>query len=461
MMKIGITGHRQFANPEKVRIDIINAIRYLSSIDKEIIGYTQLATGSDTIFASVLSENNIPYVAVLPVAVEIYRKGFIKDDCKLLDKYLKNAKSVTIINKDTDTQPTDNDYLNAGIFTVDNSDVIIGVWDGEKSPNIGGTYDILSYALNKGKEVHIIKGHREKENIHINSEIEGEYDNHDNLAIKHKLWFGLFWKTGLVLANAALFILLIGIFFVETYDLKFILSIVETFTILISFFCLVWGANHFKTKFVTHRAKAEQFRILCTMRESGLEFRELNRIKLKNEEDFSIFFYDIQNSTNQQVMDNIKRLLWILTDDQVRYHRLKRLPDIKRRLNQNKSILNVLKISFVIIVVLKLLSEIALHFHVLPNHTLELIINVIDFLIIFIPGVYATVEGVIHFNSWNSHIEKSERIIIELSALKNKLVPCSDMKTLLPMIEDIVNILSNESQYWKDKVESKKVEISI
>ena len=106
------------------------------------------------------------------------------------------------------------------------------------------------------------------------------------------------------------------------------------------------------------------------------------------------------------------------------------------------------------------INELFLHHNCFFASYSEVLVNTMLFLVLFIPGVYATIEGIIHFNSWNIHINQSEKILFELASLNRKLLTCSD-KTIIPLLNDIINLISNESNYWKNKLEGQKVKIKI
>ncbi len=69
------------------------------------------------------------------------------------DQYLRlmrrASKSEVLEHATTDEES----YLNAGKRVVDTSDVLIAVWDGRPSRGLGGTADIVEYAVRKGVRI--------------------------------------------------------------------------------------------------------------------------------------------------------------------------------------------------------------------------------------------------------------------------------------------------------------------
>lgn len=461
MLKVGITGHRQLDNPKMVKIELNNTIQYFFSQSENMVGYTQLATGADTLFAQVLIDNNIPYIVILPVPKDVYIKDFSDEEKKFFEKYIKKASSIHIIKKSEKELISDQNYREAGIYIVDKSDVIVGVWDGEKTDKIGGTYDILSYALTLNKETHIIKGIRgNRGDVFLG--VNKIFKKNDLSAIRYKKIFNFFWTFGLLCANFSLFVLLIGILFVESHETKYIVSIVEFSFILLSFLSLVYGANYFKSKFVKSRAVAEKNRILNMMNNSFLELDETNKPHLSKNQEIFITKNDLTSSLNinSLVFHNVKRVFGSIISEQINYHQLKRLPYLRKKLKLNRLFLSLCKYTFIIVVFIKLFLELFLHHNCFFASYSEVLVNTMLFLVLFIPGVYATIEGIIHFNSWNIHINQSEKILFELASLNRKLLTCSD-KTIIPLLNDIINLISNESNYWKNKLEGQKVKIKI
>jgi hypothetical protein len=52
--------------------------------------------------------------------------------------------------------PSEKAFYEAGRAVVDGCDLLIAVWDGGSSRGLGGTADIVSYALDRGRRVQIV-----------------------------------------------------------------------------------------------------------------------------------------------------------------------------------------------------------------------------------------------------------------------------------------------------------------
>jgi hypothetical protein len=49
--------------------------------------------------------------------------------------------------------PSEEAFWNAGKYIVDHSDLVVAVWDGEAARGLGGTADVVQYALTVGRKV--------------------------------------------------------------------------------------------------------------------------------------------------------------------------------------------------------------------------------------------------------------------------------------------------------------------
>lgn len=121
----------------------------LSDVVKPLIGIGSLAVGADQIFAeTVLSRGGALHV-VLPF--EDYERTFDLGEAR--DSYqdlLRRAACVEILPVRGNDEES---YMAAGRRVVDLADRMIAVWNGRKAAGLGGTGDVVAYALAAGKEV--------------------------------------------------------------------------------------------------------------------------------------------------------------------------------------------------------------------------------------------------------------------------------------------------------------------
>jgi hypothetical protein len=153
-MKIGVTGHRQFEDPT-VLAWVESRIRAKLKEYAPIYGLTSLAKGADQIFARVVLELGGKLEAVLPFpkyadfADPAEKAGF--------DALIGSCDQVITLPFAGSKEQS---YLAAGQYVADHCELLIAVWDGMPAGGVGGTADVVAYALGKKIEVHQINPSR-------------------------------------------------------------------------------------------------------------------------------------------------------------------------------------------------------------------------------------------------------------------------------------------------------------
>jgi hypothetical protein len=148
VLKVGFTGHQSrpgldWAWVESALTDSIAALR------QPVHGYTSLAAGSDQIFAERVLASGGEITAVIPFAE--YAGTFSGSDLGRYNSLLETAKEVKVLNGSFVHQ--ERSYYEAGLFAVDQAEIVFAVWDGNASAGLGGTADIVAYAARIGKSV--------------------------------------------------------------------------------------------------------------------------------------------------------------------------------------------------------------------------------------------------------------------------------------------------------------------
>lgn len=171
--RIGVTGHRssRLAADQVERIgDQVQSILDLAEnaataasrcydqqyADADPILYfvSALADGADTLAAKRALDSKWRLLAPLPFSVEDYARDFSGEDRKEFEAMLSAADSIAELDGVRDSSMAEERaYLQAGLVTVDQSDMMIAVWDGEEARGVGGTAMIKEEALNAGKPV--------------------------------------------------------------------------------------------------------------------------------------------------------------------------------------------------------------------------------------------------------------------------------------------------------------------
>ncbi|SRR6266496_342538 len=150
-MRVGITGHQRFEDP-LVLPWLEKCLRARLSGCSGLRGLSSLAKGADQLFARVVLELGGNLEAVLPFAGY---EGTFEDpqDATCFRELLTRCSVVTTL---TFAETKEQSYLLAGKYVADHSELLIAVWNGKPAAGLGGTADIVSYALRGGRTVYQI-----------------------------------------------------------------------------------------------------------------------------------------------------------------------------------------------------------------------------------------------------------------------------------------------------------------
>lgn len=156
MVKIGVTGHQRLDDTSQWPWVETEMTRLLSDAPKPLTGLTSLAIGADQLFAEVVLRRGGVLAVVLPFA----RYELTFDDGPDRERFrhlVERASSVEVLEPTGSQQEA---YLSAGKRVVDESDWVLAIWDGKPAAGLGGTADIVGYALSRKKHViHMDPGH--------------------------------------------------------------------------------------------------------------------------------------------------------------------------------------------------------------------------------------------------------------------------------------------------------------
>lgn len=148
-MRIGITGHQRLREPAgwnwvKRELDGL-----LASSASPLVGITSLAVGADQLFADAVLEHRGSLEVVIPFAGYefAFSSGREREEyARLLQRALRKE----VLEKHGSDEEA---YFASGKRMVDQSDLLIAVWDGLPASGLGGTGDVVSYAMQQGKRI--------------------------------------------------------------------------------------------------------------------------------------------------------------------------------------------------------------------------------------------------------------------------------------------------------------------
>jgi hypothetical protein len=154
---VGVTGHRDLVQGE---IDELRALisEFYADLrakfpNTRLQVMTALAEGADRLAAQVAIDAGIEVCAVLPLAMSNYRKDFVSAESRaefdklcalaqVLELPAKHATPEAIAVPGADRNLC---YAHAGMFISAHCHILLALWDGVASENIGGTSQIIYF----------------------------------------------------------------------------------------------------------------------------------------------------------------------------------------------------------------------------------------------------------------------------------------------------------------------------
>jgi hypothetical protein len=153
LFRIGLIGHRTIPaseTVERLRAEARELFQDWHAHYAQLEVLSPLAIGADTILTEVALEYNATLIAVVPF--KDYEKDFAVEDREQYRMMLYRAQDV---HEMPFAERSTGAYLVAGIWIVDHVDVIVAAWDGQPARGTGGTADVVQYAQERAKPIHV------------------------------------------------------------------------------------------------------------------------------------------------------------------------------------------------------------------------------------------------------------------------------------------------------------------
>lgn len=147
--RVGLTGHQRLTDETREKV-LVELRDYLSRFAFE--GICSLAEGADQLFAQTCEELGAKLTVVVPC--DGYVDTFENPDSR--DSYLHFLSYAASIVELGFPTPSEDAFLRAGHRVVEDSDVLLAVWNGQPAAGKGGTADVVEYARRSGLDVHVI-----------------------------------------------------------------------------------------------------------------------------------------------------------------------------------------------------------------------------------------------------------------------------------------------------------------
>ena len=111
------------------------------------------ASGADTLFVEEVARRKLPCLLVLPFPKARFQQDFSPGDWQRILPLLEKATRVEEVEG---AQSAQGAYMEAGIRTAAQADIMVVVWDGKPAGGLGGTGDVVAEIRRLGKPLIII-----------------------------------------------------------------------------------------------------------------------------------------------------------------------------------------------------------------------------------------------------------------------------------------------------------------
>jgi hypothetical protein len=151
---VGFSGHRQVDQAGKAAAAIRKELESLKGDGSgHWIALSSVAVGGDSIFAGQALSLRLPLHVLLPLPQAEFRADFSPEDWSAAEGLITRAEHVRVIAENGSREDA---YLDCGMETVNECDVLLVLWDGEPARGKGGTADVIAYARELGKPLVIV-----------------------------------------------------------------------------------------------------------------------------------------------------------------------------------------------------------------------------------------------------------------------------------------------------------------
>jgi hypothetical protein len=151
VLPVGFSGHRRLPDEAGSRAVLREFLRdYKASTPAIVYGVCSTAAGADLLFAESCLELDIPLRILLPMPAEEFRKDFDDATWARAERVLARAISVEVTGEGAERTEL---YYECGIRTVQQSRLLLALWDGQEARGLGGTAEIIKFAEDIGRPV--------------------------------------------------------------------------------------------------------------------------------------------------------------------------------------------------------------------------------------------------------------------------------------------------------------------
>jgi len=147
LIRIGVTGHRILAEHHKIDRGVEEVLGRVEQLcpGESLTVMSALAEGADRIVARrVLARPGTRLVVALPLDESDYIRDFASEESRA--EFSSLLELASKIERMPPAPAREQAYEAAGEYVLNNSDVLLTIWDGRPALGRGGTADIVSRA---------------------------------------------------------------------------------------------------------------------------------------------------------------------------------------------------------------------------------------------------------------------------------------------------------------------------
>lgn len=509
-IKIGVTGHRNLENEDLLKETVIrilaNILHHENGEEGEtlITVYSPIAEGADRLVArEVLKYKNAQLIVVLPFGEEHYLRDFGNNDSKeAFNELLQKAASIIHtgqIKEETDSEKRNLLYKGAGTYVVDHADYLIAIWNEKPAKGVGGTAEIIDYAIQKKKPVMVInpeqpqvikakyliesrhqfplkdfnpaKAHILVEKIspgnilqyrdpYFISYLLKEYDRADKLAMANQRIYRRSWNRVILLGILAVFFVAVAISFEVPDWLSVLCFTLELLLIAYMIFLIKRNKkNNVHEKYLSHRYIAERIRIYKLYYLLGFRMPELpvgphyQSLMSKEAQNFldDLAHYTNLMENNGIPLDTKKDLfLKLLIQDQSKYHK-GRFNKLSKYNVPFEYFNNYFLLGGIVAAAILHIGLGILHIQTGTPQTalMHLFHNLATFIALFFPALFAGAEGLKYLNEWKRLSVQSKNMIVYFEGLEEKVKMAREEGELKQLVDEVNVNMMYENLDWR------------
>ncbi len=147
---VAVSGHRDLVDAEvdEIRQRVRGCFEFLAGHypDSNLQLMSALAEGADQLAAEVALEMGIELIVPLPMAAADYVRGFDSEDgVERFDALCEAAHERFVVGPHLDALEPEQRYAHLGVFLASHCHVLLALWDGRDSGELGGTSQVVQF----------------------------------------------------------------------------------------------------------------------------------------------------------------------------------------------------------------------------------------------------------------------------------------------------------------------------